>query len=229
MTLRFARVSEVATQVRGVSYSKDDASSVSRLGYLPVFRAGNITDHGLVFSDLVYVPAERIAERQGVRRHDIVIAASSGSLEVVGKAASALTDFEGGFGAFCKVLRPGPDVDPAYFAQCFKTQSYRRRVSALATGININNLRMSISMRAAAPAAATPAAPNRRHPRPRGRAARQAPRRPRAARHAGAVDLHRHVRRLSNQSEAVAHGDHGRCSQREGIKYDDLSEDDKEQ
>jgi type I restriction enzyme S subunit len=39
------------------------------------------------------------------------------------------------------VLRPNPDVDPTYFAHFFKTRDYRQRVSALAAGININNLR----------------------------------------------------------------------------------------
>ena len=95
----------------------------------------------LTFDDLVFVPAERISVKQKIRRNDVVIAASSGSLDVVGKAARALDDYEGGFGAFCKVLRPGPDVDPAYFAHFFSTQQYRQRMSALAAGVNINNLR----------------------------------------------------------------------------------------
>ncbi len=141
MTASVARVAELAEQVRGVSYGKDDASSTRQPGYLPVLRAGNITDEGLVFDDLVFVPAERISIKQRIRQNDVVIAASSGSLDVVGKAAQALTDYEGGFGAFCKVLRPGPKVDPDYFAHFFKTPDYRRRVSALAAGININNLR----------------------------------------------------------------------------------------
>lgn len=135
------RVCELAEQLRGVSYGKSDASSTPRPGYLPVLRAGNITEDGLTFDDLVFVPAERISAKQKIRRNDVVIAASSGSLDVVGKAARALDDYEGGFGAFCKVLRPGPDVDPAYFAHFFRTQQYRQRVSALAAGVNINNLR----------------------------------------------------------------------------------------
>lgn len=135
------RVADVAEQIRGVTYAKEDASSSPRLGYLPILRAGNITDEGLVFDDLVFVPTSRIANKQKLRRNDIVIAASSGSLNVVGKAARALDDFDGSFGAFCKVLRPGPDVDPSYFSHFFRTPQYRRRVSALAAGVNINNLR----------------------------------------------------------------------------------------
>jgi type I restriction enzyme, S subunit len=134
-------VSALAEQVRGVTYGRDDASPSPLPGYLPVLRAGNITEDGLTFDDLVFVPSERISQKQRVRQNDVVIAASSGSLDVVGKAARALTDYEGGFGAFCKVLRPGPDVDPAYFAHFFRTQHYRQKVSALAAGVNINNLR----------------------------------------------------------------------------------------
>jgi len=137
----FARVADLAEQIRGVTYAKEDAASNPRPGYLPVLRAGNIADDGLVFDDLVFVPAGRITPTQKIRRNDVVIAASSGSLDVVGKAARALSDFDGGFGAFCKVLRPGPGIDPAYFAHFFRTREYRQRVSALAAGVNINNLR----------------------------------------------------------------------------------------
>jgi type I restriction enzyme, S subunit len=135
------KVRDLAEQIRGVSYGKQEASGSPQEGYLPVLRAGNITDDGLVFDDLVFVPAERVSEKQKVRCYDVVVAASSGSLEVVGKAAPALADFDGGFGAFCKVLRPNAKVHPSYFAQFFKTRGYRQQVSSLASGANINNLR----------------------------------------------------------------------------------------
>lgn len=141
MTRRSIRVGEIAEQIRGVSYGKEDASPVPRPGYLPILRAGNITEDGLRLDDLVFVPEMRVSARQRVRKNDLVIAASSGSLDVVGKAARALNDFEGGFGAFCKVLRPTSQIDPGYFYEFFRTPAYRRRISALAAGANINNLR----------------------------------------------------------------------------------------
>ncbi|MGE3343958.1 MAG: restriction endonuclease subunit S [Vicinamibacterales bacterium] len=141
MSATVARIGDIAEQVRGVTYSSDEVSSQPKPGLLPVLRAGNITDSGLVFEGLVFVPANRVGPHQRVRRNDVVIAVSSGSLDVVGKAARATADFEGGFGAFCKVLRPKASVEPSYFAHFFKTPEYRRRVSALAAGININNLR----------------------------------------------------------------------------------------
>lgn len=135
------RIGDLCEQVRGVTYSKADAVQASKPGFKPVLRANNITERGLTFDDLVYVPADRVSDRQFVRKNDVVIAASSGSIDVVGKAARATADFDGGFGAFCKVLRPNSKVDPGYFAHFFQTQDYRRRVSALAAGANINNLR----------------------------------------------------------------------------------------
>jgi len=136
------RVGEIAEQLRGVSYGKAEAAPEAREGYLPVLRAGNITDSGLAFNDLVYVPAQRISSKQRIRKGDVVIAASSGSLDVVGKAAVARSDYQGGFGAFCKVMRPNPaKVEPAYFAHYFQTREYRNEVSSLAAGANINNLK----------------------------------------------------------------------------------------
>jgi type I restriction enzyme S subunit len=48
---------------------------------------------------------------------------------------------DGSFGAFCKVLRPNGTVDPLYFGHFFRTPFYRRTVSGLAAGANINNLK----------------------------------------------------------------------------------------
>jgi type I restriction enzyme S subunit len=136
-----ARVGDLAEQIRGVTYAKGDASDEPRDGYVPILRAGNISDEGLNLADLVYVPAARVSDRQFLKRNDVLVAASSGSLDVVGKAAPVSSDLRAGFGAFCKVLRPGQKVHPAYFAHFFKTPVYRGRVSALAAGANINNLR----------------------------------------------------------------------------------------
>jgi len=139
--VKTAKVGDVATQIRGVTYNKADVIDVPRDGFLPVLRANNITDRGLTFDDLVFVRAGNIAPKQRIVRGDIVIAASSGSLSVVGKAAQATTDFDGSFGAFCKVVRPGPLVDASYLGHFFRTSAYRRLISSLAAGANINNLK----------------------------------------------------------------------------------------
>ena len=87
------------------------------------------------------MPKARVSDQQMLRQGDVLIATSSGSLDVVGKAAPVASDLGMAFGAFCKVLRPRTAIEPRYFAHYFRTTEYRRLVSALAGGVNINNLR----------------------------------------------------------------------------------------
>lgn len=141
MKAAIVKIGDIAEQIRGVSYGKNDAELTATPNYLPILRAGNITAFGLEFDDLVYVPKDLISERQKIRKGDVILAASSGSLDVVGKAAQSLDDYEGSFGAFCKLLRPNSKVDARYFGHYFKTKEYRTIISSLAAGANINNLR----------------------------------------------------------------------------------------
>jgi type I restriction enzyme S subunit len=139
--VKTARVGDLATQVRGVTFAKEDATSDQLPGSVGVVRAGNIVEGELQTDDLVFVPVTKVAEKQILRRHDVLIAASSGSLDVVGKAARVREDQAVAFGAFCKVLRPSNKIDPGYFAHYFQTIEYRRHVSSVAAGANINNLK----------------------------------------------------------------------------------------
>lgn len=134
-------VGQLASQIRGVTYAKQDSSATPREGTIAVLRAGNIEDTGIVLRDLVYVPSSCVTADQFLCRHDVLVATSSGSLDVVGKAAQATRDLGVAFGAFCKVLRPNARVEPRYFGYYFQTPEYRRTVSRLAAGANINNLR----------------------------------------------------------------------------------------
>ncbi|MBX2980492.1 MAG: restriction endonuclease subunit S [Flavobacteriales bacterium] len=135
------KLGEVCEQLRGVSYDKSQVRDDAAPGYVPVLRANNIQDAGVHFEDLVYVPRDVVKDKQLLRAGDIVIAASSGSKEVVGKAAQVKEAQEASFGAFCKLLRPNDRVDTSYFAHFFNTPDYRRKISALSEGANINNLK----------------------------------------------------------------------------------------
>jgi type I restriction enzyme S subunit len=133
--------SQACTMVRGVTYNKTESSDEPLLEYLPVLRANNIQAGKLVFSDLVYVPKKCIAPHQVIKADDVVVAMSSGSKSVVGKAAKAESDWEGAFGAFCGVLRPSNEINPRYFYFFTQSAEYRTRVSELSAGVNINNLK----------------------------------------------------------------------------------------
>ena len=132
---------DVLSVVRGVTYKKENARQQPADGYVAVLRATNIQNGAIGFDDLVYVPASNVSEAQLLREGDIVIAASSGSRSVVGKAAPLQQSWRGSFGAFCFGLRPNPGTDARFIAWFMQTSEYRNRVSELAAGVNINNLR----------------------------------------------------------------------------------------
>ena len=131
---------QIATVVRGVSYKKPDASFDASPDTVPILRATNIHEE-LDFDQLVHVPPKYIKPEQYLLAGDIVIAASSGSRSVVGKAAQLRASWIGSFGTFCLTLRPHESLTNGYLAWFLQTQEYRNRVSELSAGVNINNLR----------------------------------------------------------------------------------------
>lgn len=144
LSWEFAQVAEVATLFRGVTYQKSEAMKNASNGYLPVLRATNITGVGLTFEQLVYVPQSCVSLDQMLATGDVVVASSSGSKDVVGKAGQLLGEkFVGSFGAFCTAIRPASSLKPAFLGYYFQSPNYRRAISDMAAGSNINNIKSS--------------------------------------------------------------------------------------
>lgn len=133
---------DVFDVIRGVSYKKNDASDSPVEGSFPVLRANNI-GNGINFDELVYVPRDNIGDEQFVRRGDILIAMSSGSKKLVGKAALIETEFNGSFGAFCGVVRNKSTIPDEFLSYYFRSPQYTSWVIAAGRGIGINNLSRS--------------------------------------------------------------------------------------
>lgn len=136
-----AKVKDIAMQIRGVSYHPEDLHDNLDEDSVVLLRANNIKDGKLILDDVVYVSKSKVAEQQYLQTGDILICASSGSKELVGKAAfvdsvkNPMT-----FGAFCKVVRPQPEYSE-YLEHYFNSPVYRRKISALSAGANINNIK----------------------------------------------------------------------------------------
>ena len=136
-----AKVKDIAMQIRGVSYHPEDLHDNLDEDSVVLLRANNIKDGKLILDDVVYVSKSKVAEQQYLQTGDILICASSGSKELVGKAAfvdsvkNPMT-----FGAFCKVIRPQPEYSE-YLGHYFNSPVYRRKISALSAGANINNIK----------------------------------------------------------------------------------------
>lgn len=134
------KMSDVAEQIRGVSYKPEDVVDGSGEGAIGILRANNISDGVINFNDLVFVKRDRVLQKQILRKGDILICASSGSKHLVGKAAQIEADCEYSFGAFCKVVRP-QKIDALFLGMYFQSDLYRKYISGVSQGANINNIK----------------------------------------------------------------------------------------
>jgi type I restriction enzyme S subunit len=133
-------VGEISTLIRGINYNKQQASKASQKNFKPILRANNI-DKLLNYDDLVFVPENLIKPEQIIKQGDIIFAMSSGSKHLVGKSARAKFDYDGSYGAFCSLLRPCENVSKDFLYYFFQGNNFRRLISEVAKGSNINNLK----------------------------------------------------------------------------------------
>jgi len=135
-----SKVKDVSTQIRGVSYKPTDLHDTLDNDSILLLRANNIENDKLNFDDVVYVDKSKVGDLQYLRVGDILICASSGSKNLVGKATIIKKDITATFGAFCKVVRP-KDILPNFLGYYFSSPKYRNTISQLSAGANINNIR----------------------------------------------------------------------------------------
>ena len=130
------------TQVRGVSYKPVDLRPSLTEDSILLLRANNIGEGRLNHNEVQYVSTEKVSKVQLIKKGDILMCGSSGSLEHVGKAALCPESVAGEtFGAFCKLIRAEGTLHPEYIAAYFRTGEYRKIIMQLACGSNINNLK----------------------------------------------------------------------------------------
>ncbi len=136
-----SKLKQFVQQVRGISYKPEEITDHTLPDYLPILKANNITAEGLDEEDLIFIHRDKIRPEQFIRKGDLLIAASSGSKSVVGKHIFFNNDYEGSFGAFCKVVRPVGRIYPEFLSHFFKTPFYKNHIQRVIQGANINNLR----------------------------------------------------------------------------------------
>lgn len=139
--MKFERLGENIKQVRGISYKPIDISAIPLPDYVPVLKANNIQEKGIDTKDLIYIHKGKVKPEQFIKKGDLLLAASSGSKEIVGKNIFFENDFEGSFGAFCKLVRPKPSIHPKFVGVFFKTPYFKRHIRNLINGALINNLK----------------------------------------------------------------------------------------
>lgn len=137
------KISELCEIVRGVSFSKSEAKSTFFDGSLPIIRAGSIQRNLELDKDLLWIHGDKIKEKQKIKKNDILMCMSSGSSHLVGKTAISHSDWNGGFGAFCALLRViNNHCLPKYLYYILNSDNFLNW-STCSAGSNIKNIRVS--------------------------------------------------------------------------------------
>ena len=134
------RLGDYIDQIRGVSYKPADVRDEN--AGIAILRANNIQDK-VDLSDLVYVDENKVSDVQFLKKGDVLICASSGSKNLVGKAVLIPNDMNASFGAFCKVVRIKQisQVNSDFIRMFFLSKNYRNAIAECSIGANINNIK----------------------------------------------------------------------------------------
>ena len=139
----WVRLGDFIDLLRGVSYKKHDVHNAKMENDCLILRGGNIIEGGLdLNADNVYVDKSLVSEAQLIRKNDIIIVSSTGSVKVIGRAGLAFCDYNDiAFGAFLTLARPKKGCNKSFVDLFFQSSLYRQSIRELASGVNINNIR----------------------------------------------------------------------------------------
>lgn len=130
---------DVVSLINGTSYDKNDVQTSG----IKILRGGNVQNGEIIEKeDDVFVKMGRASSGCNVRIGDIVIVASTGSSDLIGKAGYVRKEYsKTQIGAFLRIVRPITRELSPYLNLIFSSDLYRMHIRTMAKGTNINNIK----------------------------------------------------------------------------------------
>lgn len=140
---QLTKMGDLVDIISGTSYQKTDI--VMTGNGIRVLRGGNIQNGDILLcDDDVFINASLTNESNTIHKGDIAIVASTGSSELIGKAAIATRDYpRTQIGAFLRIARPKSILISEYLGVIFQSDYYKSHIKKTAKGTNINNIKTS--------------------------------------------------------------------------------------
>lgn len=138
---KFVSLYDLVDVIGGVSYSPEDITSSG----IRVIRGGNIQGNLVELrDDDVYLPVTYKNSENTLYKGDIVLVASTGSVEALGRTATVWENMENvQIGAFLRILRPKHPKYAALISSWLSSEHYFRYIRLVAKGTSINNISLS--------------------------------------------------------------------------------------
>ena len=133
------RLGEIAEVIGGVTFNKADIATSG----IRILRGGNIQNGEICLKeDDVYLPHIYKDNKNTILEGDTILVASTGSVEVLGKAATAFSPLgEVQIGAFLRIIRPKKMKYAALISAHLQSSRFREYIQKQAKGTSINNIR----------------------------------------------------------------------------------------
>ena len=133
------RLGEIAEVIGGVTFNKADIVTSG----IRILRGGNIQNGEICLKeDDVYLPHIYKDNKNTILEGDTILVASTGSVEVLGKAATAFSSLgEVQIGAFLRIIRPKKTKYAALISAHLQSSRFREYIQKQAKGTSINNIR----------------------------------------------------------------------------------------
>ena len=133
------RLGEIAEVFGGVTFNKADIVTSG----IRILRGGNIQNGEICLKeDDVYLPHIYKDNKNTILEGDTILVASTGSVEVLGKAATAFSSLgEVQIGAFLRIIRPKKTKYAALISAHLQSSRFREYIQKQAKGTSINNIR----------------------------------------------------------------------------------------
>ena len=133
------RLGEIAEVIGGVTFNKADIVTSG----IRILRGGNIQNGEICLKeDDVYLPHIYKDNTTTILEGDTILVVSTGSVEVLGKAATAFSSLgEVQIGAFLRIIRPKKTKYAALISAHLQSSRFREYIQKQAKGTSINNIR----------------------------------------------------------------------------------------
>ena len=138
MELKKYKLEEIADIIGGVAYRPSDICDYG----IRILRGGNINSRNIMLKDDdVFLPLSYTDQENQVHFGDTILVASTGSVDVLGKAATCFEEIPfTQIGAFLRIIRPKEQCYTMLISIAVNSEYFAKYIKSQARGTSINNI-----------------------------------------------------------------------------------------
>ena len=138
MELKKYKLGEIADIIGGVAYRPSDICDYG----IRILRGGNINSRNIMLKDDdVFLPLSYTDQENQVHFGDTILVASTGSVDVLGKAATCFEEIPfTQIGAFLRIIRPKEQCYTMLISIAVNSEYFAKYIKSQARGTSINNI-----------------------------------------------------------------------------------------